>query len=286
VFADPSCTMPIGLSAARDSGETSNPSPADPTHKATGPDQSPPPSFYAASGVQGDAFEWDGNTVRFRLVDNAPPNPTATIRVWVKQFDRDSGYDYDESGREIPTEFFEPRDTDTMISGPTQVDAGRVQVEGKPISEMVTFTAIDNDNDTYVIVYADPACKQPLARSHVQGTNRGAVKDTQPIKAASGVSGFGWSGNQLSFRVDPPDTPKVWAKLFDKDSGFDYDTTGRLLPGSRDEDEQYGGVREVTVRDGKATVAATGDADDGDTYAIVYADPGCTVPLARSGVKG
>jgi Domain of unknown function (DUF4157) len=286
VFADPACTMVIGRSAPRDSGQTSNPTPADPTYKATGPDASPPPGHYAASGVDGNAFEWDGNTVRFRLSDNAPANPNATIRAWVKQFDRDTGYDYDEAGREIPTEFFEPRDKDDLIGGPTQVDASRVMVDGKAISTVVLFNAVDNDGDTYVIVYADAACARPLARSNVQGSARGKVKDNKPVKSASGISGFGWAGNTLSFRVDPPDTPKVWAKLFDKDNGFDYDTTGRLIPGARDEDEQYGGAREVAVRDGKATVAATGDADDGDTYAIVYADPGCTVPLARSGVKG
>jgi len=223
--------------------------------------------------------------VRFRLLDNSPPNPTATLRVWVKQFDRDSGYDYDESGREIPTEFFEPRDTDSMVSGPTQVDAARVKVEDKAISEMVTFAAVDNDNDTYVIVYADAECKRPLARSHVQGTNRGTVKDSRPMKTATGVNGFGWSGNQLSFRVDPPDTPKVWAKLFDKDNGFDYDTGGVLMSGSRNEDEQYGGIREVMVKDGKATLVAS-DADDSDTYAIIYANASCSMPLARSGVRG
>jgi hypothetical protein len=286
VFADPACTMVIGRSSPRDSGQTSNPSPADPSYKATGPDASPPPDHYMASGVDGNAFAWDGNTVRFRLIDNAPINPKATIRAWVKQFDRDSGYDYDEAGREIPTEFFEMRDKDDLVGGPTQIDASRVMVDGKPISTTVLFNAVDNDNDTYIIVYADPQCTRPLARSNVQGTNRGKVKDTKPIKSATGISGFGWSGNQLSFRVEPPDTPKVWAKLFDKDAGFDYDTTGRLIPGPRNEDEQYGGIREVLVKAGKATVVASGDADDGDTYAIVFADSGCTVPLARSGVKG
>lgn len=286
VFADTGCTMPIGASTARDSGQTANPIAADPRYHATGKDKTGAPSFYAASGVDGNAFAWDGNTVRFRLADNAPANPTATIRAWVKQYDRDLGYDFDDAGREIPTEFFEPRDKDSVVGGPTQLDAPREMVDGQPLSAPVVFSAVDNDNDTYIIVYADAACTRPLARSNVQGTNKGAVKNAYPIKPATSATSFGWSGDTLSFQVTPPDAPKVWVKLFDKDNGFDYDTSGNLMSGARDEDEQYGGVIEVPVKAGKAAVNATGDAAHEDTYAIVYADAGCGAPLARSGVRG
>jgi hypothetical protein len=288
VYADPSYRMVIGRSSPRDSGQTSNPSPLDPAPKATGPDAFRQRDFNAA-GVDGNAFAWDGNTVRFRLTDSAPPTAPAgaTIRAWVKQFNRDWGYDYDEAGREIPSEFFEPRDDDDMIGGPTMVSGARVSLGGKTVSEQIVFSAVDDDGDTYIIVYADPACTRPLARSHVQGTDRGSIRNAKPVQAATGATSFSWSGNALSFAVSPPDTPKVWVKLFDKDSGFDYDTGGRLISGPRDEDEQYGGIRVVNVTaGGRASVVATGDADHEDTYAIVYADAGCTVPLARSGVRG
>lgn len=285
VFADPDCTMVIGRSDTLESGQTSNPRPSDPAPRATGPDKSPKPDHYKASGVDGNAFAWDGNTIRFRLVDNGPPDPSATIRAWVKQYNKDSGYDFDEDGREIPTEVFEPRDDDDLIGGPTQVDANRVTLDGKAISEQVLFNAVD-DSDTYIVVFGDPACSRPLARSHVRGTNRGKVKEARPIKEASDASGFAWSGNTLSFQVTPPGTPKVWLKLFNKDSGFDYDVHGRLESGPRDTDDQIGGIYSVPVKDGKASLVASGKADDEDTYAIVFADAGCTVPLARSGVRG
>lgn len=287
VFADAACTMVIGRSSARDSGETSNPAPIDPNPRTTGPDRRAL-THHSATGVDGDAFAWSANSVRFRLSTNAPPGtaPDVPVRAWIKQFNRDAGYDYDTAGRELPTEFFEPRDDDALVGGPTMVSSAIVQLGGSQTTQQVVFNAVDNENDTYIIVYADAGCTQPLARSHVQGTNRGRVREAIPLAAASGVERFTWSGNRLSFAVSPPGAAKVWVKLFDKDSGYDYDTRGVLLSGSRDEDEQYGGIREVPVARGRASIEATGDAAHEDTYAIVYADPGCTTPLGRSNARG
>ncbi|MEZ4399000.1 MAG: DUF4157 domain-containing protein [Kofleriaceae bacterium] len=286
VFADAACTMVIGRSTSRDSGETSNPAPLDPSPRATGPDRTAV-TAYNAVGVDRNAFAWDGNSVRFRLLHNAPPGaPAAPVRAWVKQFDKDSGYDFDTEGRELPTEFFEPRDDDPLIGGPTLVTAEREVVEGARVSAQVVLPTVDNPGDTYVIVYGDAGCTRPLARSHVQGTNRGTVRNATPPTPATAVSGLSWTGNTLSFAVTPASAPRVWVKLFDKDSGYDYDTHGRLLAGARDEDEQYGGVVTVEVTGGRATTTASGDAAHEDTYAIVYADAGCAVPLARSNARG
>jgi len=46
------------------------------------------------------------------------------------------------------------------------------------------------------------------------------------------------------------------------------------------------GRPEVPVARGRASIEATGDAAHEDTYAIVYADPGCTTPLGRSNARG
>ncbi len=287
VFADEGCQMVIGRSSSKGSGEKSNPSTLDKAPKATGDDRIVQ-TLFNATGVEGNAFAWDGNSVRFRLESNAPPMTgfDRRVRAWVKQFNRDSGYDYDEHGRQIPTEKFEIVDTDDLIGGPSEVSGQIIQLDGKQLSQQVVFDAKDDDGDTYVIVYADAECTQPISRSNVQGTNKGKVKEAQPVGKASSVSSFAWSGNKLSFGVAPPDALKVFVKLFDKDSGYDYDTSGRLMEGSRDEDEQYGGIHEVTVSKGKASIVATGDAAHEDTYAIVYSDPGCTTPLGRSDARG
>ncbi len=287
VFADEACTMVIGRSSAQGSGETSNPAPIDPRPRTTGPDRQGLTN-YTATGVDSNAFAWDGNSVRFRLSSNAPPGaaPETPVRAWIKQFNQDAGYDYDEAGRLLPTEFFEPRDDDSLVGGPTMVSAALVELGGSRTTQQVVFNAVDNDNNTYIIVYADAGCTQPLARSHVQGTNRGRVREARPLAAATGANAFSWAGNRLSFAVTPPGAAKVWVKLFDKDSGYDYDTSGTLMSGSRDEDEQVGGIREVPVARGRASVEATGDAAHEDTYAIVYADPGCTTPLGRSNARG
>src|SRR5690606_21568739 len=121
---------------------------------------------------------------------------------------RDAGYDYDTAGRELPTEFFEPRDDDALVGGPTMVSSAIVQLGGSQTTQQVVFNAVDNENDTYIIVYADAGCTQPLARSHVQGTNRGRVREAIPLAAASGVERFTWSGNRLSFAVSPPGAAK------------------------------------------------------------------------------
>lgn len=288
VYADKSCKMIIGRSAPRDSGKTSNPIPDAKAPKVTGADATKR-EFYRATGIYNNAIAWDGNTARFRVTHNSPDTGSGDnipIRMWIRQFNRDSGYDYDKHGREIPTEFFEPRDDDDEIGSATMVSAKKVMLDKDRVSEHVLFAAEDNDNDTYIIVYADAGCKQPLGRSNVQGTNRGKVDNAAPINAATGVSGFSWSGKTLSFVVSPPTAKKVYVKFHDKDFGFDYDTKGKLLSGSRDEDELIGGVRPVSVSKGRASITVSGDADDsGDTYAIVYSDPGCSTPLGRSGVQ-
>ena len=84
----------------------------------------------------------------------------------------------------------------------------------------------------------------------------------------------------------PPEAKKVFVKLFDKDGGYDFDASGNAVSGVWDSDEQYGGVREVTVTRGRASIEATGDAAHEATYAIIYADPGCTTPLGRTTPRG
>src|SRR5690606_25858242 len=153
----------IGRSSARDSGETSNPAPIDPNPRTTGPDRRAL-THHSATGVDGDAFAWSANSVRFRLSTNAPPGtaPDVPVRAWIKQFNRDAGYDYDTAGRELPTEFFEPRDDDALVGGPTMVSSAIVQLGGSQTTQQVVFNAVDNENDTYIIVYADAGCTQPL----------------------------------------------------------------------------------------------------------------------------
>ncbi|MEO1271193.1 MAG: hypothetical protein AAFX99_24140, partial [Myxococcota bacterium] len=89
-----------------------------------------------------------------------------------------------------------------------------------------------------------------------------------------------------SFTVAPPEASRVYLKFYNKDYGFDYDSTGQLIDGSRDEDSQVGGIHTVKVERGRASIEAADDANNpGDTYAIVFSDPACSAPLARSGVQ-
>lgn len=279
VFSDADCTMVIGRSETQETQKhTSNPKPVERTPKATGADADVR-SVYNATGIEGNAFAWDKNSLRFRLKSAAPEKRPegATVRAWVKQFNEDSGNDYDVEGRQIPTTAMTAVDEDSLIKGPEEISV--------PVGEASIFQAVDDPNDTYVIVYADPGCTMPLGRSERQGTNRGTVRGGAPAHAATAVSGFQWKGTELSFAVEPANVVRVYAKLFDKDGGYDYDAGGQRAPGVFDEDEVYGGVREVIVRRGHASLQATGDADHDETYAVIYADAGGTKPLARSNAR-
>jgi hypothetical protein len=121
----------------------------------------------------------------------------------------------------------------------------------------------------------------PLGRSHAQGTNRGQVD--KPVQCNS----FAWSGNTLSFAVTergrPVSSRTLYLRWFNEDGSNDRDARGNLAQTIAVADPTVGGVQTVSVTRGRATIAAAGAADNsGDTYAVVYLDRACTIPLGRS----
>jgi len=278
VFADRSCQVVIGRSQERSAGGVGNPHPRGTAPRVTGPDAIP--SEIRATGVVGNAFVWDGPTLRFRVNHNAPRGTpeTSTVKVWYRTFNKDADYDYGAAGNEVEGS----RIDDPQIGGLRQATANIVDNE----SSDILITAPDNEGDTYVVVYADAAAGLPLGRSNVQGMNRGALGNQRQASPATATSGFSWSGAALSFAVSPAEASRVWVKFFDEDFDNDHDAQGNRLPGSRNEDPQIGGIHAITVTSGRGTILATGDADNaGDTYAIVYADAACTQPIGRSSVQ-
>lgn len=276
VFADSSCTMVLGRSNARSETGVGNAAPTEAAPRVTGPDATAP-AFYRATAIVGNAFVWDGPTVRFRVNHNAPPGaaPTSPVKIWYRTFNRDLGYDYGEGGSEVEGW----RNDDPEIGGIREATANLVGDE----STDFLLQPEDNAGDTYIVVYADAGASQSLGRSNVQGENRGALRNQLLASRATATSGFSWSGNSLSFAVTPSSAATVWIKFYDEDWGNDHDEQGNRLAGSRNEDPQVGGIHAVNVTSGRATVAATGDANNpGDTYAIVYADAACTQPIGRS----
>ncbi len=100
-----------------------------------------------ATAVSG--MVWSGAVLRFRVEPgNADP-------VYVKFFDQDWGMDYNADG----TKDGSAANEDDQIGGihTVQVNNGNAAVPS------------DGDEDTYAIVYKDPACTQPLHRSGTHG---------------------------------------------------------------------------------------------------------------------
>lgn len=79
--------------------------------------------------------------------------------MFLKWFDQDWGYDYDEGGKHKDG----AENTDPQAGGIVQV---AVAPDGK--AEAVPVGDADNSGDTYAIVFADLACSKPLKRSGTQ----------------------------------------------------------------------------------------------------------------------
>lgn len=286
IYADDGRVMCIGRSGSRTDSDValSNPHPTAELPVVTGPEEQRTRPGPTVSGIAGGSFQWSGSSVLFR-VSAATAAPGSTVTVYIKQFNKDWGFDYDAAGGYLGNSL--PGGRDSQIGGVRAVSVKLTGVE----SETIVFpVAEDNPGDTYIVVFRQPGCTgaDALGRSDTQGNNQGAaLARSAPPNPAKGVSDFSWSGARLRFRVDPPGAGQVWLKWFDKDMGFDYDEGGRLLSGARDEDEQVGGLQTIAVQsNGVAEAVATGDANDpGDTYAIVYAEPECQTPLGRSNVQ-
>ena len=282
--------MCIGRSGARSDAEAqlSNPHPTVEPPRVTGPEAErtkPQAEINRDEPIVGNSFQWSGASVAFRVKVKVPPGaqPNGNITVYVKEYDKEFGFDYEESGRFVGNSVLGGKDT--QIGGVRSLTA---KVLGTESETMVLEVASDNPGDTYIVVFADPSCSTPLGRSNTQGENRGGKLQAQEdASRATAISGFQWSGSTLRFRVEPKTAGKVWLKFFDKDWGFDYDESGQPIGGAKNTDPQVGGVRTVAVNgNGTAEIVAHGDANNpGDTYAIVYADPECGRPLARSSVQ-
>jgi hypothetical protein len=225
-------------------------------------------------------FEWNGATLVFNMTVDGRRAPVGT-EAWVKWFDCDAGYDHRASGRsagELTSRNATPlQDTDELLAGPTRLSLASAGVGS-------ARSGHDNTGDTYAVFYSDQECTVPIGRSSVQGTNGGRVQ-TQ-----TAVSSFSWSGNRLSFSVtqdgSPANSKTVHLKWFNCDSQFDRNSHGYLGQTTADTDSQVGGSHALTARGGQGTAIASGEANNsGDTYATVYLDENCTIPLGRSGVQ-
>ncbi len=78
-------------------------------------------------------------------------------KVYVKFFDCDGGYDYDESGKKLGGVW----DSDS------QIGAIRTVTIKNGLGSIDATGSARNSGDTYGIIYRDPACKQPMRRSNV-----------------------------------------------------------------------------------------------------------------------
>ncbi len=232
--------------------------------------------------------EWNGAVLVFNLTLNGEPAPLVDpenktrTAVWVQWFDQDMGYDHHASGQVQGTITSDAgggfNDTDEKIGGPTRVTLADVGLGS-------VTAPVDDTGDTYAVFYADDKCSVPIGRSNVQGTGRGG-KVEKPVE----VTNFNWSGTQLTFQVSrdgkPASGQTLYLRWYDQDMGNDRDATGNLAQTIGDSDEQIGGTIAVTVKDGVGSTKVSDRTDDsGDTYATVYLDKACTIPLGRSPVQ-
>jgi hypothetical protein len=96
--------------------------------------------------------EWSGATLHFSIA------PVEAPRVWVKFFDKDAGFDYSERGRRLQSTLNE----DAVIGEPQVVHLH------KGLGSITAIGDADNPGDTYVVIFADPQCSNPIWRSDVQ----------------------------------------------------------------------------------------------------------------------
>ncbi len=94
-------------------------------------------------------MSWAGDFLTFNV------EPRDSDPVYVRFFDKDWGYDYDESGALISGS----RNTDPQVGG----------IRTVTVRNGVGRVASDGDSDTYGIVYSDPGCATPLKRSYEHG---------------------------------------------------------------------------------------------------------------------
>jgi len=227
--------------------------------------------------------DWNGDILVFNLTKGGRPAPAKTV-VWVQWFDKDIGYDRDKSGRDTGTLANEKtlgwaslRDTDEKIGGLRKITLTEAGIGAARAAD-------DDTNDAYAVFFADAGATVPIGRSKVQGqrTNR-------PKKPAK-VSGFSWSGKTLSFSVTedyrPSEGRRVYLRWYNKDSGFDHSSSGNKEQTISDSDSQTGSTKTITVRGGRVTITAYGKANNPkDTYATVYMDSACMIPLGRSPIQ-
>jgi hypothetical protein len=281
LYADPGRTMAIGRSQSHnDSQAVANAAPMGAPPEVTGP-RVPRPRVW---GLVGNAFVWSGPTVSFRLQLDVPPGtpPGTLVNAYLKEFDRELGYDYDQGGHFVD---------DTVRGGRDQQIGGVHALSARVLdheSETIVYTvAKDNPGDTYVVLFRNPACAESdrLGRSDVQGSGRGRLGAQPDAARAKSATDFLWSGTALRFHVDPPMAPAVYLKWFDRSGGYDYDEQGHPASSVWDSDKQVGGITRVPVHAGVGEILAIGKANNsGDTYALVYADAECQQPIGRSNV--
>ncbi len=267
VSGDPGGQCIIGRSnVATDGALPGNPSVARaPLPRVTGADAQQPAPERHATGIKDGTFRWDNNTVIFAVELDQTVSVDTRITVYIQTMDWD------------------------LIGSDARVGAAQAVTAmafgGLDYTRAIVFTpSEDNWNDTYIQVFSDSGCTHKIGESRSQGHNQGqTLTEVQGHNPAQSVSGMQWNGDVLTFRVTPANSDEVYVKFYDKDWGYDYDTSGRSLGGPANTDPQVGGIHPVSVENGIGSVGSDGDED---TYAIIYQDAACTTPLGRSGAHG
>ena len=221
--------------------------------------------------------EWNGNVLVFNVTVDGNPAPAGTV-VYVQWFDQDLGNDHNSTGHMSGTL------TSSHGAGANDTDETIGSVVSFTVSEpgIGSLTApVDDSGDVYAVFYSDRTKTVPIGRSNAQGSNRGSV--AAPVSCTA----FAWSGTTLSFSVTERGRPAagrtLYLKWFNEDGSNDRDSKGNLDQTIVDTDDAVGAVQTVEVSAGRASITARGSADNSnDTYAVVYLDRSCTIPLGRS----
>jgi hypothetical protein len=95
---------------------------------------------------------WSGTTLRFSIA------PAEATQVWVKFFDKDAGFDYNQRGQRLQSTV----DEDEAIGEPQAVHLD------KGLGSITAIGESDDAGDTYVVIFADPQCSNPIWRSDLQ----------------------------------------------------------------------------------------------------------------------
>ena len=223
---------------------------------------------------------WNGSTLVFNLtIDNqiAP----AGSEIWYSWYDQDGAFDRTQEGHTAgeftSTQATVFQDRDELIQGPL-----RYVLSERGVGSILS--PADRTNNSYVVFFSDSSMLNPIARSNAQGDNQGSVET--PIT----ISSIQWSGNSLSFYAQqngqPVSNRQLYLRWYNRDAQFDRNDQGYMGQTTIDGDSQVGRIEVVNIDNGRTSIEATGDANNSnDTYAVIYLDENCTIPLGRSAIQ-